>query len=59
VRLAALITLAKDSYVLVVALTDAPFLVLLLAWSVRHTATAFRRSPEWAPLIEAAESEAA
>ena len=56
VRLAALLTLAKDSFVLVVALTDAPFLVLMLAWSVRHMATAFRRSPEWGALIAAAEA---
>lgn len=59
VRLLALLTLGKDSYVLVVALSDAPFLVLLLAWSVRYTATGFRRSPDWGPLMQAAEAEAA
>jgi hypothetical protein len=59
VRLVALLTLAKDSYVLVVALSDAPFLVLLLAWSASYMTRAFRRSPEWGPLIAAAESGAA
>jgi hypothetical protein len=59
VRLLALLTLSKDSFVLVVALSEAPFLVLLLAWSVRYTARAFRASPEWGPLMAAAEAEAA
>ena len=34
VRLSALLTLGTDRYVLVSALTDAPFLIALLAWSV-------------------------
>jgi hypothetical protein len=59
VRLLALLTLAQDSYVLVVALSDAPFLVLLLVWSVRYTAQAFRHSAEWGPRMEAADSAAA
>jgi hypothetical protein len=55
VRLAALLVLERESYVLVVALTDAPFLIALLAWSVYYTGATFRRSPQWAPLIAAAE----
>lgn len=55
VRLTALLTLSTDQYALVAALSDAPFLVALLAWSVYHTAGAFRRSEEWGPLIAAAE----
>jgi hypothetical protein len=56
VRLSALLTLSTDRYVLVAALTDAPFLIALLAWSVYYTTRAFRRSPEWAPVIAAAEA---
>lgn len=56
VRLAALLTLSTDSYVLVAALTDAPFLIALLAWSVYHTAGVLRRSAEWGPAIAAAEA---
>lgn len=56
VRLTALLTLNTDQYVLVAALSDAPFLVALLAWSVYYTTRAFRRSPEWAPVIAAAEA---
>jgi hypothetical protein len=58
VRLAALLTLGTNAYALVIALTDAPFLVALLAWSVRHTIGVFRRSPEWGPLIAAAQAQA-
>jgi uncharacterized membrane protein len=47
VRALALATLSTDSYVLVVALSDAPFLVALLAWSVHYTVTSFRRDPRW------------
>jgi hypothetical protein len=54
VRLAALLTLSTDQYALVVALTDAPFLIALLAWSIHHTATVVRRSPVWGALIAAA-----
>jgi intracellular septation protein A len=56
VRLTALLTLGTDRYVLVVALTDAPFLLALLAWSAYHTAAAFRRSALWEPMIVAAEA---
>jgi hypothetical protein len=56
VRLTALLTLSTNSFALVIALTDAPFLILLLAWSVRHAVGVFRRSEEWGPLIAAAEA---
>jgi hypothetical protein len=55
VRLAALLTLSTGHYALVIAVTDAPFLIGLLAWSVYYTGVAFRASPQWAPLIAAAE----
>ena len=38
------------------ALSDAPFLVALLAWSVYYTTTTLRASPQWGPLIAAAEA---
>jgi hypothetical protein len=56
VRLAALLTLSTDSFVLVIALTDAPFLIALLAWSVYYTVGLFRRSEEWGATIAAAEA---
>jgi hypothetical protein len=56
VRLTALLSLSTDRYVLVAALSDAPFLIALLAWSVYYTTRAFRSSPEWAPVIAAAEA---
>jgi hypothetical protein len=59
VRLAALLTLSTNHYALVVALSDAPFLVAILAWSVYHTASAFRSSADWAPVIAAAEASVA
>lgn len=51
VRLAALLTLSTDRYALVVALSDAPFLIALLAWSVYHTVGSFRRSEQWGALL--------
>ncbi len=51
VRLAALLTLSTDRYALVVALSDAPFLIALLAWSVHHTVGSFRRSEQWGALL--------
>jgi hypothetical protein len=56
VRLTALLTLSTDRYVLVAALSDAPFLIAILAWSVYYTANAFRRSTQWAPVLAAAEA---
>ena len=50
-RLGALLSLSTDSYVLVIALTDVPFLVALLAWSVHYTTGAFRRSEQWSALF--------
>jgi hypothetical protein len=55
VRLVALLTLSTDRYVLVVALSDAPFLIALLAWSVYYTVAAFRRSEQWGALLADAE----
>jgi intracellular septation protein A len=54
VRLVALLTLGTNQYVLVVAATDAPFLIALLVWSVYWTAGAFRRSEQFGPLLAAA-----
>jgi hypothetical protein len=51
VRLAALLTLSTDQYALVIALSDAPFLIVLLAWSVQYTVAQFRRSEQWGALI--------
>ena len=56
VRLAALLTLSTDRYVLVAALSDAPFLIGILAWSVYYTTRVFRRSPQWGPAIAAAQA---
>jgi uncharacterized membrane protein len=47
VRLIALLSLSTNRYVLVVAVTDAPFLIALLAWSVYYTLGVFRRSDQW------------
>jgi hypothetical protein len=58
VRLTALLTLSTNRYVLVAALSDAPFLIGLLAWSVYYTTGAFRRSPQWGPMVAAAEGSA-
>jgi hypothetical protein len=55
VRLGALLTLSTNRYVLVVALSDAPFLIALLAWSVYYTVDAFRRSGQWGALFADAE----
>ena len=56
VRLIALLTLSTDRYVLVVALSDAPFLILLLAWSVYYSFSVFRRSEQWGALLAGAEA---
>jgi hypothetical protein len=50
-RLAAFLTLSTDNYALVIALSDAPVLIVLLVWSVRHTLAAFRRSEQWGGLL--------
>ena len=56
VRLTALLTVSTDHYVLVSALSDAPFLIALLAWSVHLTAGVLRASETWGPLMAAAEA---
>ena len=58
VRLTALLTLSTNHYVLVVGLTDAPFLIAMLAWSVYYTSAVFRRSERWGPVIAAAGAQA-
>jgi intracellular septation protein A len=55
VRLVALLTLTTDGYVLVASLSDAPFLIAILAWSVRYTTMAFRNSARWGPVLAPAE----
>jgi hypothetical protein len=56
VRLIALLTLSTDRYVLVVAVSDAPFLILLLAWSVYYSFSVFRSSEQWGALLADAEA---
>jgi len=56
VRLIALLTLSTDSYAAVVALSDVPFLIGLLAWSVYYSIGRFRASAELGPLLAAAEA---
>jgi intracellular septation protein A len=58
VRLAALLTLTTDGYVLVASLSDAPFLIGILAWSVHYTTKTFRRSFRWGEPPPAAEPPA-
>jgi len=58
-RLVALLTLSVDGYLLVDAVSGAPFLVGLLAWSVVFTTRRFRRSEEWGAQIVLAEAKAA
>jgi intracellular septation protein A len=45
VRLLAFVTLTKSAYVLVVALSDVPFLLALLAWSVWYAPRRLQREP--------------
>ena len=56
VRLIALLTLSTDNYAAVVALSDVPFLIGLLAWSVYYSIGRFRASAELGPLLAAAEA---
>jgi hypothetical protein len=56
VRLLALVTLSTNSYALVIALSDAPFLIALLAWSVYYVTNVFREDPQWGPLLAAAQA---
>jgi hypothetical protein len=54
VRLAALLTLGTDQYALVIALTDAPFLIALLAWSVYYALRVIRSSDDLEALLAGA-----
>jgi intracellular septation protein A len=55
VRLAAFLTLSKDLYLAVVAVSDVPFLLGLLAWSVWFGARRLRRSEHWPEIVAAAD----
>jgi hypothetical protein len=59
VRLVALLMLSTDRFALVIALTDAPFLIGLLAWSLYYTGAAFRRSAQRGPPMGAAQAPVA
>ena len=54
VRLLAFATLTTNAYVLVVALSDVPFLIALLGWSVWFTTRSVRRDPAFGIPLEAA-----
>jgi intracellular septation protein A len=54
VRLVAFLTLSKDLYIAVVAASDVPFLLGLLAWSVWFGARRLRRSEHWPAIVAAA-----
>jgi intracellular septation protein A len=58
VRLTAVLTLSVDQYALVLALSDAPFLLALLAWSVVYSIRAVRASPELATALAPASEPA-
>jgi intracellular septation protein A len=58
VRLAAVLTLDVDLYVVVLASTGAPIVIGLLIWSVTYTTRRFRASEEWGGVIAAAEAAA-
>jgi intracellular septation protein A len=53
VRLAAFLTLSKDAYLAVVAISDVPFLLGVLAWSVWFAGRRMRRSEHWATIVDA------
>ena len=52
-RLAVLLTGSVDRYVAFAAIIDVPFLLGLLAWSIRYSVRTFRETPEWAALFGA------
>jgi intracellular septation protein A len=54
VRLVAFLTLSKDLYIAVVAVSDVPFLLGLLVWSVRFGARRLRDSDQWEEIERAA-----
>jgi hypothetical protein len=51
--------LSTNHFALVIALTDAPFLIGLLAWSVYYTGAVFRRSAQRGPPMAAARAPGA
>ena len=53
VRLAAFETLSKDAYLAVIALSDVPFLLALLAWSMWFAARRMRLTDNWATILAA------
>jgi intracellular septation protein A len=55
VRLVAFLALTVDQYVIVLAVSDVPFLIGLLVWSVLYTIRTFRTSDEWGAAIATAE----
>jgi intracellular septation protein A len=50
-RLAVLLTGSVDRYVVFAAIIDVPFLLGLLAWSIRYSVRAFRGTEEWERLF--------
>ncbi len=54
VRLAAFLTVSKDAYVAVVAVSDVPFLLGVLAWSVWFAGRRMRRSDQWGAIVDVA-----
>ena len=61
VRLLAFVSLSSSGYVLVVALSDVPFLLALLGWSVWYATRQLQREPAFVAAVtgEAATGEAA
>jgi hypothetical protein len=51
VRLVALLVLSADAYVVVSAITGAPFIIALLVWSVRHGVRRLRAALETGAVI--------
>ena len=50
-RLAVLLTGSVDRYVAFAAIIDVPFLLGLLAWSIRYSIRTFRGTEEWERLF--------
>ena len=59
VRAAALVAFNVDQFFVVLIVSDVPFIIGLLVWSVRYTVRRFRTSEEWAGALALAEAEAA
>jgi intracellular septation protein A len=56
VRLTVLLLTSVDVYVVVAALTGAPFIIAMLVWSIRYSVRSFRASAEWGPALAELES---